>query len=146
MKKGFEIIDHTADVGIHVWGKSYNDIFKNAAVGMVCLLIDIRTVLSKEERIIKIEAEDEEELLLKWLREILFLIEQNGMVFSEFHIKKDNFAYKNLHKYVFYCSLGGEKIDPERHNICREIKAVTRYGFYIKRKVDLWEARIFFDV
>ena len=146
MKTGFEIINHTADVGILVWGKSCKDIFENAALGMVCLLIDIHTVLCKEEKKIKIEAEDEEELLLKWLREILFLIEQNGMVFSEFHIKKDNFAYKNLHKYVFYCSLGGEKIDPERHNICREIKAVTRHGLYIKRKMGLWEARIFFDV
>ena len=68
------------------------------------------------------------------------------MVFSRFQIKKDKFAHRKIHKYAFYCSLGGEKIDPERHNICTEIKAVTRHGLYFESKDETWKARVYFDV
>lgn len=146
MKAGFEIIEHTADIGIRVWGESCKDVFKEAAAGMLNIIVDTHAVRCREKRIIKVEAEQIEELLLLWLREVLFLVEQAGMVFSKFQVKKDNFAYKNARKYVFYCSLEGEKVDPERHNICREVKAVTRHGLYIKRSPYLWEARVYFDV
>ncbi len=146
MDAGFKIIDHTADIGICVWGKTCEDVLKKAAFGMVSIIVDVHAVQCRDKRIIRVEAEQTEELLLNWLRELLFLVEQEGMVFSRFQFKQDHFAYKKDHKFVFYCSLEGEKIDPERHNICREIKAVTRHGFYMRQETQFWEARIFFDV
>ncbi len=146
MDAGFKIIDHTADVGIVVWGKSCEDVLEKAALGMVSIIYDIHTVRCRDKRIIRIGAEQVEELLLNWLRELLYLMEQEGMVFSGFQIKRDDFAYKRDHKYGFFCSLTGEKINLKRHNICREIKAVTRHGFYVKKETDFWETRIYFDI
>ncbi|MBN2029110.1 archease [bacterium] len=146
MEAGFEIIDHTADIGLYVWSKSCEELLEKAALGTISIIVDIHSIQCRNKRIVRVEAEQIEELLFNWLRELLFLVEQEGMVFSKFQIKRDNFAHERDHKYVFYCSLGGEKIDSKRHNICREIKAVTRHGFYVRQETHFWEARIYFDV
>ena len=146
MAGGFEIINHTADVGIRVWGKEWREVFHSAAEGMLSIIVDLNTVVEREEREIRVEGENGEELLLRWLREILFLMEEGGMVFSKIEVKKDNFSHKNLYKYFIYAVLKGEKIDLSRHDICTEIKAVTRHGFFMKRNGLLWEAKILFDV
>lgn len=146
MAGGFEIIDHTADVGIRVWGKGWREIFHSAAEGMLSIVVDLNTVAAREKREIRIEGENGEELLLKWLREILFLMEEGGMVFSKIEVIRDNFSHKNSYKYFIYAALKGEKINLSRHDICTEIKAVTRHGFFLKRNGPLWEAKILFDV
>ena len=142
---GFEIIQHTADMGIRVWGEDWITLFEEAARGMVSLIVDFNSVLEKEKRELLIEGENGEELLLKWLREILFLVE-GGMVFASFHIREDNFYCKDINNYKFIGLLSGEKCDPSRHDICTEIKAVTRHGLLLKKKGPWWETSILFDV
>ena len=142
---GFEAVQHTADVCIRVWGGSWRELLEEAARGMVSHIVDINSVSDKETREIEIEGEDEEELLLNWLREIIYLIEC-GMVFCRFRVREDNFSDNGTDNYRFYGSLGGEKLDPSRHDICTDIKAVTRHGLSVKKKDDLWETFILFDV
>ena len=146
MKKGFQLINHTADAGIRVWGPSWKEVIEEAARGMMSLVVDLRTVLAREEKTVQIEGSNGEEILLNWLREILFLMEQGGMVFSKFKVKEDNFSHKKADKYWFCGQLVGEKIDPARHDICTEIKAVTRHNFSLIKKGSLWEAEVIFDL
>ena len=113
---------------------------------MVSLIVDLDTVVEEERREVTIEGSGGEELLLGWLREILFLMERGGMVFSVFRIDEDNFSYAKVNGYRFRGTLGGERVDPTRHDICSEIKAVTRHGLFLERREPLWEARILFDV
>jgi len=143
---GFEILEHTADMGIQVWGETWEEVFQWAAEGMVSLIVDLSTVIKREKRTLHLQRDTGEELLLTWLKEILFLMEKGGMVFSEFQIGKDNFSHKNSDNYWLYGFLRGEKRDPSRHEICTEIKAVTRHGFFLDKKGPLWKARILFDV
>jgi len=146
LKRGFQLIDHTADAGIRVWGRGWKEIIEEAARGMVSLIVDLTAVLAREEKTIRVEGENGEEILLNWLREILFLMEQEGMVFSKFKVEEDNFSYKKVDKYWFSGKLVGEKVDPTRHDICTEIKAVTRHNFFLRKKGLLWEAEIIFDL
>ena len=146
MKGGFEIVDHTADVGLRVWGKNWRELFEEAARGMVSLIIDLKTVRRKEEKTLSIQGENAEELLLRWLREILFLMEQGRMVFNEFQVEKDNFDRTFRDAYSFEGMLRGEKIDATRHGICTEIKAVTRHDLHVVKNDSWWEASILFDV
>lgn len=146
MRKGFRLIDHTADAGIRVWGHEWKEVIEEAAKGMVSLIVDLTTVLAREERTVRVEGKSGEEILLSWLREILFLMEQGGMVFSKFKVEEDNFSYEKPDKYRFLGKLVGEKIDPARHDICTEIKAVTRHNFSLVKKGSLWEAEIIFDL
>lgn len=146
MTGGFHRIDHTADEGIRVWGRDGKELFEEAAKGMVSILVDLNTVESTEDYKMELKAESVEELLMRWLKEILYLVETEKMVFSRFQIEKDNISLRNAGTIFLHASLGGEKLNPLRHGICKEIKSVTRHGFYVKKGNPWWEANILFDV
>ena len=144
--KGFKIIDHTADVGIQVWAKQLTDLFTEAARAMMSIIVDRATVAEKLKTTITLEAENIEELFLQWLKEILYLMEKEEMVFSEFHIENDNFSYCDDFKYFIQAVLEGEKLNMKRHGICTEIKAVTRHNFFLKKEENLWKTFVLFDI
>jgi SHS2 domain-containing protein len=143
---GYKVIDHTADVGIKVWGRTPKELLEEAALGMATQICDPAKVEEKEKRELSLEAEAMEELLLLWLKEILFLVEKEGLLFRRFQIERDNFSLRNAKTVKIQASVYGEKADPARHDICIEIKAVTRHGLYIKRNGPWWEGNILFDV
>jgi SHS2 domain-containing protein len=143
---GFEILDHTADVAIWIWGDEKRDLFEAAVNGMLSLVADIDKVHEKKKIEFKVERDCEEELLLQLLREVVYRMELGGMVFSSFSIKEDNFSYKHRLSYSITGVLRGERIDYLRHDICSDIKAVTRHGLEIMRKGSIWETKILFDV
>jgi SHS2 domain-containing protein len=143
---GFEIIDHTADIGLYVWSQDWKNLFEIAAEGMISLLIDPETVERKEKKTFQIEGDDLVELLLIWLREILFQMEKRGMVFVDFEVKGEIFSHNSKENYKVRADLWGEKRDIKRHDICTEIKAITRHGLSLKKEGFRWEANILFDV
>ena len=145
MAGGFKIIDHTGDIGIKVWGKSQGDLFIEAATAMTSFIIDGNAIQNKETWNLNIEGVTMEDLLLNWLREILFLIEK-GVGFKGFQIEKNNLSEKKVDTYFINAVLSGERLNPNRHEICNEIKAVTRHDLYIKKHGEWWETNILFDV
>ena len=146
ISKNIEIIEHTADVGLRVRARDLKTLFLRSAVGMNSIIIDPKTILNTHEIDIIIEETTVEELYLSWLKEILYQMEKAGMVFSQFSIKEDNFSYLQPEKYRILGKLGGERYNPMRHEICIEIKAVTRHGFSLTKKGSHWESKTLFDV
>ncbi len=145
MLPGFEILDHTADIGLRVWGRSRKEVLEEAAFGMASILCDVRRVRRAEKRIISVEGSDQEELLLNWLREVLFFFEK-GFLFSGFTIMEDHFPHSGPDPFRMVACIEGEPIDMSRHDICKEIKAVTRHGLTLHRKGPFWEAQVLFDI
>ncbi len=84
----YEVLDHTADVCLRVYGKSFEEILKNAALGMMELITDREKVEPSESVQIKAEGETREELLVRWLQEILYLHQVKKMFFSVFEINQ----------------------------------------------------------
>jgi SHS2 domain-containing protein len=121
-------------------------LFQKAAEAMMSVIVDPKTVRCNDDIRISVEGMTVEELFLSWLKEILYQVEKEGMVFSRFNIYRDNFSHHQAEKYRIYGKLEGEKIDPLRHEICMEIKAVTRHGFYLEKRGSYWESKILFDV
>jgi SHS2 domain-containing protein len=146
ISKGIEIIEHTADVGFRVREKELRTLFQKAAEAMMSIVVDTQTIRCKDSIRISVAAKSVDELFLSWLKEILYRTEKLGMVFSRFDIYKDNFSQYQPEKYRIYGKLKGEKIDHSRHDICMEIKAVTRHGFSLEKKGSYWESKILFDV
>ncbi|GAG16189.1 unnamed protein product, partial [marine sediment metagenome] len=54
--KRYEVIDHTADIGIKTYGKDLKELFVNAAYGMFDILADLKNVRAKEQLAIKLKA------------------------------------------------------------------------------------------
>jgi SHS2 domain-containing protein len=143
---GFQILEHTADFGIRAWGKTWKDLFEQSAMGMLSQIIDPARVKPLRTKTVTFRGENPEEILLKGLKEILFHIEKDGMIFSSVRLIPDVPSRSGQGRKRAKIILRGERIDPQRHNICMEIKGVTRHGFFVEHKKACWETRILFDV
>jgi SHS2 domain-containing protein len=140
-KTGYEIFDHTADIGIYAYGTELSSVFKNAAKGMFAVIFHDtppKLQLSAEERI-KLQSGDLEQLLKDWLDEIHFIFTTEHKVFSEFDIVIDT------SKITLDAIVSGGMV-PEKELLgSREIKAVT-YHLLSLKKTKNWQARVLFDI
>ena len=84
--KTYEIIEHTADVGIKAYGKNISVAFENAAKGMFDIITDESEIEPIGEYEIHLRAEDLEQLLVDWLSELLFLNSAKNLVFCFFKV------------------------------------------------------------
>lgn len=83
----YEIIEHTADVGIKAYGKSAAEILEEISKGMFSLIVDLESVKKEREERIEVSGENYEELAFAYLSELLFLHDTYGLVFSDFKIE-----------------------------------------------------------
>ena len=87
MKK-YEILEHTADIGIAAYGKNKREIFINAAKGMFEIIAgENKNLKDNFYGKIKLEADDLEGLLFAWLNELLYIGETKLVILNKFEIK-----------------------------------------------------------
>jgi len=137
--KTYELIEHTADVGIKAYGKNISESFENAAKGMFDIITDKSEIETVGEYKIHLEAQDLEQLLVDWLSELLFLNSAKNLVFSFFKVELDE-KNNSLSAHVF-----GEKYDISKHKIGTEIKAVTYHILEVRNKRP-YHVQILFDI
>ena len=135
----FEVIDHPSDIGIVTYGGCLGELMAAAAEGMVSLIIDISCLGNSIVKRIELEDVDEETLLVKWLNELLYIFEVERLLFSSFDV-----TIKEENKLVAECR--GDKFDPSKHHINREIKAATYHNLNIIKESGGYSARIIFDI
>ena len=85
--RGHELVEHTADVGLRVWGPSLEDMFAEAAVGLIRVM-GRATGPSVVERV-ELEAPDMDALFVDWLSEVLFLFEAREVFPSDVRVRID---------------------------------------------------------
>jgi SHS2 domain-containing protein len=122
----FEVIDHTADVGIMAYGNDLKEAFANSAYGMFSLMADLDGVREKVSRKIDVHSTDREALLVDWLNELLYLFDVEHIIFKRFEITA--LSQKRLQAKVY-----GEKIDASRHQLKTAVKAATYHMLKIEK-------------
>ena len=135
----YRLIDHTADFGIHVTGENPGTLFVNAAYALYDLITDIGILEGKEKEKITVTGADWPDLMVNWLREILFF--WNG---REALVKKTaivSISENKLSAMIFY-----DPYNPDQHAIKLEIKAVTYHQLQVVSGPRGWEGRIIFDI
>ncbi|MFC1920341.1 archease [Chloroflexota bacterium] len=138
MDKEFEILEHTADIGIIAYGGNINAAFVNAAKGMFSLITEPDDVEEVESRDVDIEAADSESLLVAWLNELIFLFDAENMLFKRFDIIRITGTYLKAAAF-------GEKVDMTRHDIKMGIKAATWHMLKIEKSNGI-RAQVLFDI
>ena len=138
MKK-YKLLDHTADIGIEFWGKTKKELFANAVEAMFDLMVDLTGVNSVNEKVVTVIGADIEDLLVNFLREILYLF--NG---KKWIIKRCKLL--EMKSGQIAAQLQGEPYDSDKHQLKTEIKAVTYHGLSIEKKAQGWKATVIFDV
>ncbi len=138
MKK-YELIDHTADIGMIIYGETLEDLFRNAAEGFFNIITDLESINIHLWRKISIGKESLECLIVDWLTELLFLHEVEGLLFKEFRIESiDDNGLKAM--------AGGEEFKEGFHIIKTQVKAVTYHQIVVKKEDSIWMARIILDL
>lgn len=135
----FEVIEHTADVGIVVRAATLRDLFETAAEGMLSFLIDPLTVENRAWRERRVEADDREGLLVAWLNDLLVLLAAEAFVPKVFVV--DEVGERRLRATVH-----GEPVDPARHRFRLDVKAATYHTLEVRPDEHGWIGRIIFDV
>jgi SHS2 domain-containing protein len=80
----FEVRDHAADKAATAYGKTPSEVFEAAAYAMFDMMVDLATVRPGERREVTLEEHYGEDLLRRWLDELLFLFDTEKVVFSRF--------------------------------------------------------------
>jgi len=135
----YEIIDHTADLGIIVKGPDVEQLFIRAALAMTELMVkgDSSDIVSTSE--VVVQGEDFPDLMVRWLGEILYLFEGEDLIVHSIEIK-------SIGPVQLQATLTLSSFKPERHQVLREIKAVTYHGISVGKANSGWEARVIFDI
>jgi len=137
--KPFEIINHTADIGIVVYGANIKQLFANAALGLFNLMADLENLKEDVKREIELSAEDVEVLLVEWLNELIYISEVEHIIFKRFEINE--FSNNQLRAMCF-----GEKINAGQHRLKREIKAATYHMLRLNKEDGNYKVQIIFDI
>ena len=140
--KEFEILEHTADIGIAAYGKTKREVFINAAKGMFEIIAGgTKNLKENFYDKIKLEADNLEGLLFAWLNELLYISETKLVILSKFKIKE-------LSDFQIKAEVEGMKINPPSVKIEKEIKAATYHHLEIKKDEEsgLWRAQVIFDI
>jgi len=132
---------HTADAGALVDGRSLRDLFEHAALALLDLGGDRHTVRPRRRVRIAVAGSSLEDLLVRWLSEILFLQETRGWRFHAGRVDRIDRLRVTLAGVAL-----GEPFDERRHGRGREVKAVTYHRLRIARRRGRWSVPIVFDV
>ena len=139
VEKDFEIIDHTADIGIIAYGSDIRQVFANAALGLFSLITDIDKIQEKIQRNLELTSQDNETLLVEWLNELIYFFDVDYIVFKRFEIA----CLSDVH---LKATCFGEKINLQQHKLKREVKAATYHTLAIRKEDNTYKAQVIFDI
>jgi SHS2 domain-containing protein len=137
--KPYSTFDHTADLGLAIKGESEEKLFANAAFAVFDIITDLERVEARDARRIDVEGDNREDLLINFLREVLYLYNGKRWLLKEVRIIR-------ISEKALEAEALGEPFDGRKHEICKEIKAVTYHQTEVRKTPAGWTARVIFDV
>jgi protein archease len=135
----YELVDHTADIGLAVTGESADELFAEAAVALADLLFDPQEVAELEERRVELEAPSRDELLVRWLNELIYLRDADSFLWRSVEIGFDG-------ERRLSARLRGEVFHQGKHRVRSGVKAATYHLLEVIEVQEGWSARIILDV
>ncbi len=132
----YEVIDHTADWALRIYGLDMANLLVNAALGMSSLLVqDLAQLPIDTERQLELDAYDAETLLVDWLSELAYWAEEELLVFREYELSEVTETHLKA-------KIRGSRAD----ELLKHIKAVTYHELEIVQTKHGLEVTVVFDV
>jgi SHS2 domain-containing protein len=138
-QKKYRVTTRQSEFAVKVTGGSQADLFANSAFALFDVMSDMAKIEVKERLPLEVEGTDRDDLLVNWMRELLYLYQGSGYLLKEFVIRE----VKDTSLKAEVC---GEKIDPDRHEIKQEIAAVAYHQSRMTKTGNQWTAQLIFEV
>ena len=103
------------------------------------MVADMEKIEPKERLPLEVEGTDRDDLMVNWVRELLYLYQGSGYLLREFLIRE-------VKDTVVKAEVLGEKIDPDRHEVQQEIAAVAFHKSRMEKTGNQWTAHLIFEL
>jgi SHS2 domain-containing protein len=135
----YEFFEHTADLGLRVRAADLDTLFVEAAQAMFSAIVeDLGTVQPLRQVEMRVTGTDREYLLFDWLKGLLYRFDAEHLLFSRFAVQVESDGLTG--------KAWGEPLDPARHELAHEVKAVTYHGLRVEQTADGWLAEVIVDI
>ncbi|MGD0589799.1 MAG: archease [Bacteroidota bacterium] len=139
MKPPFEILEHPSDLGIEAHGNSMQEVFRNAAHGFMSVVTGTSKIEPRQSRSIELQALDRENLMVRWLTEILYLYDAEKFLTADV-------KFETLTDTLLKANILGEPYDCSKHELKLDVKAITYHQLKVEDHDDDWVAHVFVDI
>lgn len=140
IQKKYRLTRHQSELAVRVIGESQADLFANSALALFdVMLADVGKVEARERIPLEVEGADRDDLMVNWMRELLYLYQGSGYLVREFLVRE-------VKDTLVKAEVGGEKLDPDRHEIQQEIAAVALHKSRMEKTGDQWTAHLIFEL
>jgi SHS2 domain-containing protein len=135
----YELFEHTADLGLRVRAPDLDTLFAEAATCLFSAIVeDVGTVRPDRDVRIELAGADREFLFFDWLRELLLRFDADHMLFGRFAVAVRDDGLSG--------TAWGEPLDPARHVLSHEVKAITYHELKVEPTPDGWLAEVIVDI
>jgi protein archease len=135
----YRVTRRQSELAVRVIGGSQADLFANSAFALFDVIADVEKIEIKERVPLEVEGTDRDDLMVNWMRELLYLYQGSGYLLKEFNIRE-------VRDTVVKAEVCGEKIDPDRHEIKQEIGAVAFHKSRMEKTGNRWTAQVIFEL
>jgi len=130
-----------ADIAFEAYGRTLEELFESSALALFEAMVKVDTVQANQTESIQLESDKIEDLLFDWLSELVYIKDAKAMLFSSFNLK-----IEDKRKYYLQAQAQGEKIEPGKHHLKVDVKAVTYHMLEVKRENNQWTAQVILDI
>jgi SHS2 domain-containing protein len=137
-QKRYRVTKRQSELAVRVTGNSQSDLFANSAFALFDVMTEIEAIEIQERLPLEVEGTDRDDLMINWMRELLYLYQGSGYLLKEFQIHE-------VKDTMVKAEVCGEKINPDRHEIKQEIAAVAYQHGRIEKTGNQWIAQLIFE-
>ena len=135
-----------ADLAFSATGATLEELFKSSVDALVnAMVADLGTIAVREKREIALTAETVNDLLFELLQEVISFKDNDGLLLRVESIHVTEGSGGALPVASLSAVLKGDRIDPKRHDLAADVRAVTLYRGRIEAVQDGWEAEVALD-
>src|SRR5215813_6222708 len=117
-QKRYRLTPRQSEIAVRISGNSQADLFANSAFALFDVMTDVEKVDIKDRVSLEVKETDRNDLMVNWMRELLYLYQESGYLLKEFHIQET----KDTLMKTEVCN---KKINPNHHEINKEILGIT---------------------
>ena len=148
---GYKFLEHTADVQAECQAPTFTGLLESAARALYSVALNKQHKSIKTSHELFISGASHEEVLIRWLQELVFLLETDRFVAVRFawngsHMEAPEGALTDASSAVLtiHCAAEGYLCGPEDRG--EEVKGATYHGLNVEKTNDAFTARIIFDL